>query len=368
MNIERLIYQIALTLVPGVGDKTAKSLIAHCGNAKAVFEENGRALRKIPGIGKKGVENILSQKALHRAEKELDFISAHNIQVKSYLDTDYPKHLKLCEDGPILLYQKGDFSFNDHHVIAVVGTRNATEYGKGFCTEFARDLSEFNVILLSGLAYGIDITAHKAALKYSIPTVGVLAHGLDRVYPSLHKPVAEKMMDARGGLITEFLSETNPDRENFPKRNRIVAGCAEAVVVVEAAKKGGALITAEIAHSYNRDVFAVPGRHVDKYSEGCNHLIKTHKAALIKGVEDLKYLLGWEEKPKSPIQSELGFELSPLEKQIQQTLQSEKNKLELDLLCYKINLPVNKVIPTLMALELKGLVKSHPGKLFELLV
>lgn len=367
MNIEKLTHQIALTLIPGVGDKTAKSLIAHCGSAQAVFNENPKFLSKIPGIGQKSIKNISKPEALLRAERELAFMEKKGVKPIFFLDKDYPKRLVHCEDGPLMLYQWGKANLNKHRNLAVVGTRNATEYGKEFCKQFISELASFDVLLVSGLAYGIDISAHKESLKNKVPTVGIMAHGLDRVYPSLHSNTAREMVESGGGLLTEFISETNPDRENFPKRNRIIAGMSDAVIVVEAAKKGGALITAEIANSYNRDVFAVPGKLNDTYSEGCNHLIKTNRAALISGVEDLKYLLGWEEKEVQNIQNQLFVELSPVEEKIKIALEEAQKKMELDSLCAKLGLPISKVIPTLLNLELKGLIKCHPGKLFELI-
>ncbi len=366
MNTEKLAYQIALTLIPGIGSKLAKSLIAYCGGVEAVFEESKKSLQKIPGIGPGAIKNLSTASTMARAEKELKFIEKNNISALFYLDEDYPPLLKSCGDSPILLFKKGDFSFQGKNQIAIVGTRNATDYGKRFCASFIEDLKAYEVQVISGLAYGIDISAHKESVKNGIETIAVLGHGLDRIYPALHKKVVEKMLESGGGLLSEFLTETNPDRENFPKRNRIVAGISEAVIVVEAAKKGGALITAEIANSYNRDVFAVPGKLSDTFSEGCNQLIKINKAALLSGVSDLEYLLGWEKRKIQNAQRELFPNLNPLEERIKDLFVVAKRKLEVEEICIELDLPASQIVPTLLTLEIKGLVKCNPGKIFEL--
>ncbi len=346
-----------------MGDRVAKTLIAHCGSAEAVFKEQKAALLKIPGIGDTVAKSVTTQEVFARAEQELEFIEKNEVQPLFYLDEEYPQRLKMCNDGPVMLYYKGNVNLNKRQVIAIVGTRNATSYGLDFCEKFIEDLKPFNPLVISGLAYGIDVCAHKESLKFGIPTVGVLAHGLDRVYPSLHRKVANQMLE-NGGLISEFISETNPDRENFPKRNRIVAGISDAVVVVQAAKKGGALITAEIANSYNREVFAVPGNLGSPFSEGCNHLIKINKAAMITCVEDLKYLLGWQAHEKKHIQPQLFPELNGVEKQIADLLRDRGGREELDKICLTLKMPVSKTLQHLMSLELKGLVKSQPGKVY----
>lgn len=362
-----LIYRIGLTMIPGVGAKLAKNLVAHCGSAEAVFREKKQALAKVPGIGEKGAKSIAQQEVLLQAEEEIRFIEKEGVTPIYFLDENYPRRLKLCEDGPLMLFYQGNADLNKRQVIAIVGTRNATEYGKQFCASFMKDLKQYNPLVISGLAYGIDSAAHKDSLQNGIPTVAVLGHGLDRIYPATNRKLAEKMKE-NGGLLTEFISGTNPDRENFPKRNRIVAGISDAVIVVEAAKKGGALITAEIANSYNRDVFAVPGRLGDTFSEGCNWLIRTNKAAMIESVNDLQYILGWEqqESMNREAQTKLFVELEGVEKQIFDQLNANGQKMELDLLCMKLEMPVGKVLPSLMSLELKNLVKSLPGRLYAL--
>lgn len=356
-------HQIALSLVPGIGAISAKSLIAHCGSAEAVFRESTRSLLAIPGIHRRIVANVHKAELLDRAEKELKTIEARGIEVLYFEDKDYPRRLKHCDDAPILLYLKGDRAIFNRRIIAFVGSRAATEYGKSFCDKFIGELRVFEPMILSGLAYGIDIAAHKAALKYELPTAAVLGSGLDRIYPALHQSTVDKMLDSGGAIVTEFLCGTGPDRENFPKRNRIIAGISEAVVVVEAAIKGGALITAEIANTYNREVFAVPGRLSDPFSEGCNFLIRTNKAALLHSVADVKYLLDWEEMDTQSRQVSLFPDFNEDESQVYETL-LRKKRTELDDLCHALNKPVRQVLPLLMTLELKGAVKSYPGRVY----
>jgi len=300
MNSEK-IYQIALTLVPKVGDVAAKKLIAYCGGAEPVFKESKKALLLIPGIGPAIANSIVSQDLLSAAEFELKFMEQNDIKPIYFMEDDYSFRLRQCGDAPIMLYTKGSINLNAKRIISIVGTRRATDYGKQMTDKIIEGLSDLNdIVVVSGLAYGIDIAAHKACLKYNVPTMGVLAHGLDRVYPQLHTQVAREMQD-QGGLLSDFMSGTKPDRENFPKRNRIIAGLSDATLVVEARKKGGALITADIANSYSRDVFAVPGRVGDENSEGCNQLIRRNQAALIQSSNDICYLMGWDkESEKNP--------------------------------------------------------------------
>ena len=282
-----LLHKIALSCITGVGSVLARNLVSYCGSPEDVFSAKRKHLRKVPGIGPKTVELIENHRAFERAEKELAFINKYNIQALFLTDETYPKRLKNCFDAPVMLYFKGNADLNSGKVISVVGTRSSTDYGRDICRTLLAGLKVHNPLIVSGLAYGIDFLAHKEALKNSLSTVGIMAHGLDRIYPSPHRPLAEKMV-ASGGLLTEFVSGTAPDRENFPKRNRIIAGLADVVIVVEANIKGGALITAELANSYDRDVFAFPGRITDEYSSGCNHLIKTHRANLITKLADLE--------------------------------------------------------------------------------
>ncbi len=361
-----LLYQIGLTLLPGVGDVLGKKLVAYCGGVEAVFKQKKKTLEKIPGIGQKLVNAILSQNVLVRAEEEMKFIEENNITPLFYLEKKYPARLKNCVDSPIMLYLKGNADLNVPKIISVVGTRKATEYGKEICEKIVRDLKAQNVLVVSGLAYGIDTCAHKASLDNNLKTVAVLGHGLDRIYPYLNTALSNKIMD-HGGLLSEFMSKTKPDRENFPKRNRIIAGLADGTLVVEAARKGGALITAEIANSYNRDVFSIPGRIGDTWSEGCNHLIKTNKAHLVQSAQDLSYIMGWqranEVKPK--IQRELFIELTPEEEKITNALRME-DTMGIDDICLKTEMPTSKVAAALLNLEFQGLVRAMPGKVFKL--
>ena len=297
---------------------------------------------------------------------ELEFINKNKIDVLTFSDENYPKNLKHCIDGPILLFQKGTLDLKDQRIISIVGTRRITNYGKSFLEKFIAELRKYNPVIISGLAYGIDIYTHQQAIKNKLQTLAVLAHGLDTIYPKMHKKEALEMQ-ANGGLLSEFWSNTNPDRENFVKRNRIVAGLSEATIVVESATKGGSLITAGIANSYNRDVFAVPGRTSDEYSKGCNHLIKTNQAALINTVEDLAYLLNWEneeKKLKKVIQKQLFVELDEQEENIYNFLLKE-GKQNLDNIALNCKYPIHKTATLLLNLELKGITKPLPGKIYE---
>jgi len=358
-------YKIGISLIEGIGAVTAKKLIAYCGGAEAVFNEKKGALLKIPDIGSATANAIISQEVLTKSECEIDFINKYRIEPLFYLDEEYPNRLKYCADSPIMLYCKGQMNLNNAKVVSIIGTRKASEYGKKACQEIVEALVEHNVLIVSGLAYGIDICAHRAAVKYNIPTVGIVAHGLDRIYPGLHKSTAEKMCE-NGGVVTEFLSYTNPDRENFPKRNRIIAGLADATIVIESARRGGALITAEIANSYNRDVFAVPGRLTDSHSEGCNWLIKINKASLLESVKDIEYLMGWEiaESKSTHQQKKMFVNLAPEERVIVELL--SEGTTGIDLICLKSQMATSKVAAALLNLEFSGLVKCLPGKVYQL--
>lgn len=359
-----LIYKIGLTLIKSVGHVTAKSLLGHFGCAEAIFKANKKELLQIPGIGPVTADQILANDALKTAELQLKFIKKHKVEVLFYTDDNYPKRLKHCIDAPVLLYYKGTVDLNHSRIISVVGTRKATEYGRELCKQLAVTLADYDVVIVSGLAYGIDIAAHKESLYQNIPTIGVLAHGLDRIYPSLHQPTAQKMV-LNGGLLTEFPLYTNPDKENFPKRNRIIAGLADATIVVEATAKGGALITADIANSYNRDVYAFPGRTTDVSSEGCNFLIKTNRAALINHAKDLAYYLGWDEvASKRTQQTQLLIGLSNEEQRIVDLLQI--SAIRIDELAILSEIPQSKLAMHLLSLEMQGILISLPGKLYKL--
>ena len=364
MAKEILKYQIALTLIPGIGDIVGKKLMAYCGGVEAIFKENRNALLKIPGIGNATVNSIISQKVINSAENEIRFIEKNNIQPLFYTDKEYPQRLLNCEDGPLLLYYKGNADLNAKRVIGFVGTRKATSQGRVICEHFVEDLKTKDVLIISGLAYGIDSYAHKAAIKNEMQTVGVLGHGLDRIYPAQNRKLAIDML-VDGGLLTEFKSLTAPDRENFPKRNRIVAGMCDAIVVIESAKKGGALITAGLANSYNRDVFAIPGRINDEYSMGCNMLIKSNRAALAESAKDIAYIMGWDDvKVNVKAQRDLFLQLTNEQKSIYEIIIDAK-EISIDKLVIESNMPASKVAAALLMLEFEGLIQSLPGKLYK---
>lgn len=363
-----LLYQIAITLLPGVGDINARKLISFTGSPEAVFVEKRSHLLRIPGMGEATVNLILSnRKVLERAAREIEFIRKFKINTLFYTDPGYPERLKQCTDSPVLVYTLGNADLNKAKIVSIVGTRRATEYGKEICRKLVAGLVEHDVLVVSGLAYGIDTCAHKAALDEGLQTTGVLAHGLDRVYPPLNKALAQRMI-GQGGLITEFISETNPDRENFPKRNRVIAGLADATVVIEAGSKGGALITADISNSYNRDVFAVPGRIGDPVSEGCNNLIKTNRAALLQSAADICYIMGWDKKKVNnvPVQRSLFINLEP-DQETAIAILKEYGDCSLDKICLTSGLQTSKVASALLSLEFEGIVRCLPGKIYRLI-
>ncbi len=360
-------YQIALTLVDGVGPVIAKNLISYCGSASAVFKAKKSTLVKIPEIGEVTANAVLAFKDFKKAEDEIKFIEKHKIKTFFYASQDYPYRLKSTPDCPVILYQLGNADLNAEKIIGIVGTRKPTEYGKQFCEKLLEDLSGTGTTVISGMAYGIDVCAHKAALKNQLPTVGVLAHGLDRLYPADHKKHAQAMMKNGGGLVTEFLSGTNPDRENFPKRNRIVAALCDALVIVETAQRGGSMITAELAWQYDRTLMALPGRSGDEKSAGCNFLIKTNKAEMIENSLDLVRALRWDVESKlKPSQRTLPIDLSP-EETLLWNLFKEKNLMEIDEIIGVSSFSSSQAALTLLDLEFKGLIKTLPGKRFQLL-
>ncbi|MFV0590697.1 MAG: DNA-processing protein DprA [Draconibacterium sp.] len=364
---DNLKYKIALSMLPGIGGVLARNLLAYVGSVEEIFTASLKSLMKIPGIGELNAKRIRNTKALERAEKELEYIQKHKIRTAFYTDHGYPRRLKNCIDSPILIYYKGNFQLDEQRVISIVGTRNATEYGKRVIDDLVGAFAERNyqILVVSGLAYGIDIHAHRAAFKNNIPTVGVVAHGLDRLYPSLHRETARSMLE-NGGLLTDFPSGTKIDPQNFLKRNRIIAGLSDATIVVESAEKGGALVTADIASSYNRDVFAFPGRSGDTYSKGCNQLIRNNGATLIEGIEDLEYFMGWEtQAKKDAVQSSLFIELNPEEQKVVDLLVKEK-ELFIDQISAEVQLPVSRVSAMLLNLEFKNVIQALPGKMYRL--
>jgi len=366
MTEPEIIAALRLQAIPNIGDITAKKLISHCGSPMAVFKDKLHHLLKIEGIGQFTLKGLHDAMYLDEAESEYQFLSKENIVASYFMDEDYPTYLKHCVDGPILIFKKGNINLRERRIISVVGTRNITSYGTAFCEAFVEEVAPLDPILVSGFAYGVDIAIQKAAMERGLQTVACLAHGLNQIYPKAHKKYVAQM-ERNGGFITEFWSSSKPDRENFLKRNRIIAGMSEATLVVESAEKGGSLVTADLANGYNREVFAAPGRCTDKYSRGCNDLIKRQKAHLLTSVADLIYLLGWEleeKKEKSPLQKQLFIDLDETENSVYSYLQLNGKQL-LDTVALECKLPIFKTSSTLLNLEMKGLIRPLPGKLFE---
>lgn len=363
-----LLHKIALTLIPGVGDILGKKLVSACGSADAVFTEKKGVLLKVERIGEQLANSIIENrsKALELAAREIEFINKYKITALFYTDEQYPYRLRECIDGPLMIYFKGNADLNHPKIISIVGTRRATQYGKDFCEKFIEDLKDMDVLIISGLAYGIDTCAHKSSLENGLNTIAVLAHSLDRIYPPLNKTLAERMLN-QGGLLADYPSGTKPDKENFPSRNRIIAGLSDAVVVIESGMKGGALITAKIANSYNRDVFAVPGNIGNYFSEGCNFLIKTNQASLLQSAEDIGYLMGWTQNvKKQAVQRKLMIELTPDQEKIMAVIQ-ENGEASIDRICEVTNINISLVANALLNLEFEGLIKTLPGKIYKLI-
>jgi len=362
---EDLLYVLALQRVKGIGDINAKKLISHCGSAKNVLNEKHRNLKKINGIGASTIQYLFEKENLKEAEKELTYIQKNKIETYYFSDQNYPEKLKHCIDAPILLFKEGNFNFTNQPIISIVGTRKITSYGRDFCEKLIADLAAYNPIIVSGFAYGVDICAHRSALKNKLQTIGVLAHGFEEIYPKSHKKYVSEI-NKNGGFLTDFWHNDELIRENFLKRNRIVAGISEATIIIESAEKGGSLVTADIANSYSRDVFAVPGRSTDNYSKGCNDLIKRNKAAILTSANDLIEMLNWdvESKKEKIIQKQLFVELNETEQLIYDFL-FENGKEILDTISLNCKLPIYQTTTVLFNLEMKGVVKPLPGKLFE---
>lgn len=367
MSFDERIYQVALCMLPGIGPVSAKRLVSHCGTAGEVFRQKKSHLLKIPHIGEATASALHNKEVMLRAENELKFAEKKNIRILFYLDADYPNRLKQCYDSPAVLFFRGNCALDQQRIVSIVGTRKITPYGEMLIEKLVYDFAGKNILVVSGLAYGVDIAAHRAALHHGLETVGVLAHGLDLIYPSAHKTTAKKMI-GQGGLLTDFPSGTNPDKENFPMRNRIVAGMCDATIVIESGESGGSMITAEFATNYNRDVFAFPGRVDDAASAGCLKLIRTNKAALATSAEDILKAMGWDEensKEKKPQQKALALPVSPEEEQIVSALRDHGN-VYIDEICSSSGFGMGKVSSLLLTLEFAGLVKSLPGKFYRL--
>lgn len=367
MTENQLITTLALQHVPKIGGTIAKKLISHCGSAEAIFKEKKSNLLKIDGIGTVTIEGLYDSIHFEEAKNELRFIKENNIGYSYFLDSEYPERLKHCVDGPLLLFESGNINLKNKRIISVVGARKITTSGIAFCEKLIEELVPYDPVIISGFAYGTDITAHKAALNHNLQTVGCLAHGLNQIYPKVHKKYMADI-EKNGGFYSDFWSTDAFDRKNFLKRNRIIAGLSEATIVIESAEKGGSLVTADIANSYNRDVFAVPGRTTDSQSVGCNNLIKANQAHLLSNPLDVPYLLGWEleDEVKPTVQKQLFVELEPDEKIIYNYLK-ENEKQMLDVIALNCNMPTYKLAGLLLNMELKGVVRPLPGKLFEVI-
>ena len=364
-NYKERLSMLALTQVQGLEAALFRNIIEVTGSASAIFDNLSSLGDILPGATPRLKALFADPKAFEKAEKEMEFAETHGIDILCYNDKNYPRRLRECDDAPIVLYKKGNVNLNARRIVSVVGTRRATEYGKDICEKFVRDLSQLipDTLVVSGLAYGIDICAHKAAMATSLPTVGVLAHGLDRIYPQPHRNAAKEMLE-NGGLLTEFMSGTESLPAYFVRRNRIVAGMSDATVVVESASKGGSLITASIAYSYSRDCFAFPGRVNDENSKGCNELISRNRAALITSATDFVSAMNWRPSRKTPkdnpAQMQL-FNFTPEEEIVMQQLARFPEGVQINRLVVETNIPVNRLMPLLFELEMKEHVKTLAG-------
>lgn len=360
-------YTLALQRVPYLGDATAKKLILKVGSAEGVFKERKKTLLKIKGIGPFKLRALSKKIPLREAEKEMDFMEKNDVRYCYFLDKNYPEKLKHCNDGPLLYFQKGNINLHHDKILSIVGARKITSYGKSFCEELIHELSPLNPIIISGFAYGVDITAHKSAIDNGLQTIACLAHGHNQIYPKIHTKHVNNVLE-NGGFISEFWSSDPFTKNNFLKRNRIIAGISEATIIIESAEKGGSLVTADIANSYHREVFALPGRANDEQSKGCNNLIKTQQAHLITSAADLIYILGWELTTKTQKQSQkkLVAELSNDETIVFNYL-NEKKKALLDVISIQCSIPAHKLAAILLSLELKGVIRPTPGKMFEVI-
>jgi DNA processing protein len=363
--MSELLYQIALTLIPNIGPVQAKILIDYYQDAESIFKAKRKDLGKIENIGEVRAGNIKDFKDFFQAEAEIEFIEKYKIEAIFIKDKKYPQRLLNCYDPPTLLYFRGNVDLNSQKIISIIGTRSNTDYGKQLTEKLIVDLQEQNDAICSGLAFGIDAIAHKAAIQNNLSTIGVLAHGLDTIYPSQHKIFAKEMLH-NGGLLTEFRKKTKPDKHNFPRRNRIVAGMADATIVVETAVKGGSMITAQLANNYNRDVFAFPGKVTDSKSTGCNYLIQHNYAVLLTDAKQLTEVMGWQQKKLKPkAQKELFIELNEDEKTIVRFLQ-QKESMHIDELLLQSSLSSSSIAAAMLNLELQNVIISLPGKLYKL--
>lgn len=363
---QELIYQIALTQIPHIGDVTAKRLLDHFGNATDIFHARLHDLAHIPEVGTVRALQIKQFADFEKAEAEVSFIEKFRIQPVCYLDAQYPERLRQCHDSPALLYQKGNADLRAPRMLSVIGTRKPSLHGRDICEALIGELAPYGVTIVSGMAYGIDVIAHRAALAHKLPTIGVLGHGLDRIYPAVHKQVAADMVQQSGALLTDFTSGNEPDKQNFPKRNRIVAGITDATLVIESGVHGGSLITADIAFSYNRDVLAVPGRMNDELSAGCNALIKNNKAQLVTSASDIIQALGWELPVRKPVVQRTLFVALNTTEQAVVALFSNSAPRHIDDIYRSSTLPNSEVASAVLSLEMQSVLKSLPGRYYEM--
>lgn len=362
---EEHFHLMALLKIPLVGPKTARQMIAYCGSAQQVFLEKKSSLGKIPSVGPKIIDAISSEKVFKMAESDIRFLDKNAIRILSYLDTDYPKRLKHHDDAPLLLYVKGNASLNASRTVGIVGTRQPTAYGRQCTLDLVTQLKPYNIQIISGLAYGVDALAHQQSIAEGMETLAIMGTGIDSIYPPANQSIAHKIQE-NGALITEFAIGTKADRENFPLRNRIIAGLSDVIVVVQSAEKGGSLITVEYANEYNKDVFAYPGRISDPMSAGCNKIIKINKAHLLQSAADIAYIMRWDiNDSKAGKQQVLFLDLNEQESLLVECLK-EQEEATVDWIHYKTKMTLSDLASTLLSLEFKGLVSSLPGKKYSL--
>ena len=365
MNKSNEIYKIAFSKLHGIGPVRAAQIISKIGSAEELFTNSIKSIWQETGFSKSILKSMKKEEAIELAENQYNYNLKHNINSHFFLDKDYPRRLKQCGDPPIVIYSKGKMELNQNKVVSIVGTRNLTNYGSKILHALIDSLKNEQIQIISGLAYGVDILAHRLSLEHGLETIGVLGHGLDRIYPFKHRSTALEMME-NGGLVTEFMIDTNPDRENFPMRNRIVAGMADATIVIESKIKGGSIITAELANDYSRDVFAFPGDVDRPFSEGCNDLIRKQKAHLITNGNDFLTFMNWKDSKKKQIQQkQLFHDLNHEEEKIVTLLQDE-GELHADVLCVKSGITPSQMNVHLFNLEMANVIQQLPGKRFKL--
>lgn len=361
MKTTEVLYRLALCRIRGIGPVRFKKIIEQVDDTSFLFSTTKKILRKDFELTEQVASDILSFHQFESVQQEMLILEKHGIEILFHDDPRYPKRLVLCTDSPSVLFFKGNLEALEKPMVSIIGTRHHTEYGRALCAEVVQELSKYPCCIVSGLAFGIDITAHKSALQFQVPTIGVLAHGLQEVYPLPHARVATDMQ-VRGGLLTEFLWNTRPARENFPTRNRIVAGMSEATIIIETGARGGSMITAEMAYSYNRDVLCFPGRTTDIRSAGCNNLIKQMKAQLVTQPSDIIQALGWNKPLPKPRQRQLFIELTEEERRVLDTLNSSEG-MHIDDLLQQSELSASKLSNAMLSLEMQGLLRVKPGKM-----